>query len=115
MRVCVPSYSGGLDDYICEHFGRATTFTIYDTDTGEVLVVRNTSEHFGGIGKPPELLRSLGVDVVICSGMGAKAIAMFKSFGIRVYMGARGRVRDAIQQFLRGELIEADESMGCIR
>ncbi|RLI74213.1 dinitrogenase iron-molybdenum cofactor biosynthesis protein, partial [Archaeoglobales archaeon] len=74
MKVCVPSYKGGLDDFVCEHFGRATTFTIYDTETGEVSVVRNTSEHFGGFGKPPELLRKIGVDVIVCSGMGARAI-----------------------------------------
>jgi len=114
MKVCIPTYKGGLDDYVCEHFGRAESFTIYDTETGEVKVVRNTSEHFGGIGRPPELIRAAGADAVICSGMGAKAIALFKSFGIKVYMGASGRVRDAIDQFLAGKLVEADESMGCI-
>ncbi len=114
MRIAVPSYEGGLDDYVCEHFGRAKTFTIYDTDTGKVEIVSNTSEHFGGVGKPPELLRRFGVDVVVCSGMGARAIAMFRSFGIRVFMGASGTVRDAIEQFLAGRLVEADESMGCV-
>ena len=59
MKICVPCYSGGLDDFICEHFGRALAFTIYDTDTGEITVVKNTSEHFGGVGKPPELLKKL--------------------------------------------------------
>ncbi len=114
MRICVPSYRGGLDDFVCEHFGRAETFTIYDTETGRIEVVKNTSEHFGGLLKPPEILKRVGVDVIVCSGMGARAIAMFKSYGIRVYMGARGKVRDAIEQFLRDELIEADESMGCV-
>jgi len=65
------------------------------------------------VGYPPELIKSAGADVVICSGMGARAIAMFKSFGIKVYMGARGRVRDAIEQFMAGRLVEADEAMGC--
>ena len=114
MKICVPCYSGGLDDFICEHFGRALAFTIYDTDTGEITVVKNTSEHFGGVGKPPELLRKYGVDIVICSGMGARAIAMFRSFGIKVYMGARGTVRDAIEQFFQGKLVEAEEGMGCV-
>ena len=113
MRLAVPSYKGGLDDFVCEHFGRAETFTIYDTETGEVEILRNTSEHFGGFGKPPELLRGKA-DVILCSGMGARAIALFRSYGIRVYMGAAGRVRDAIEQFLKGRLVEADESMGCI-
>ncbi len=112
MRVCVPSYRGGLDDYVCEHFGRAETFTIYDTETGKVEILRNRSEHFGGIGKPPEILKGKA-DVIVCSGMGARAIALFKNYGISVYMGATGRVRDAIKQFLSGKLVEADESFGC--
>lgn len=113
MRICVPSYRGGLDDFVCEHFGRAESFTIYDTETGEVEVIRNTSEHFGGVGRPPEIIKAKGVDAVICSGMGAKAIALFKSFGIKVYMGASGSVKEAIDQFMAGKLVEADEAMGC--
>ncbi len=46
--------------------------------------------------------------------MGARAISMFKQFGIKVYMGAVGTVRDAINQYFEGKLIEADEHMGCI-
>ena len=114
MRIAIPTHSGGLDDLICEHFGRAPTFTIYDTETGEVEVIENRTEHFGGFGRPPELLRSLGVDVVICCGMGVKAIALFKSYGIGVYVAPNGmRVRDAIERFLNGMLVEADESFGC--
>jgi len=114
MKVCVPSHKGGLDDFVCEHFGRAETFTIYDTETGEVKVIKNTSEHFGGFGRPPEIIMDLGVDVVICGGIGARAIALFKSFGVKIYMGATGTVKDAIDQFLAGKLVEADEEMGCV-
>jgi predicted Fe-Mo cluster-binding NifX family protein len=114
MRICVPSYNGGLDDYVCDHFGKAETFTIYDTESKEVEVIKNTSEHFGGSGRPPELIRAKNVDVVICGGIGAKAIAFFKSYGIKVFMGASGKVKDAIDQFLAGELREADVSMGCV-
>lgn len=114
MKVCVPSHKGGLDDFVCEHFGRAETFTIYDTETGEVKVIKNTSEHFGGFGRPPEIIKDLGVDVVVCGGIGARAIALFKSFGVKIYMGATGTVKDAIDQFLAGKLVEADEGMGCV-
>ncbi len=114
MKIAIPTYRGGIDDIVCEHFGRAPTFTIYDVNTGKFEVIENRSEHFGGFGKPPEIIKMKGVDAVVCSGMGARAIAMFKSYGIKVYMGARGTVRDAIELFLKGELVEADERMGCI-
>jgi hypothetical protein len=47
LRVCVPTLGwDGLDDYVCEHFGRAPTFTIVDLATGKVEVIPNTSEHW---------------------------------------------------------------------
>ncbi len=114
MKIAVPTYKGGLDDSIFEHFGRAPTFTIYDTETGKVEIVENRSGHFGGMGRPPELLMSLGVNAVICCGMGVKAISFFRSYGIGVYIAPNGlKVKDAIEKFLAGMLVEADESFGC--
>ncbi len=114
MKVCVPSMEiGGLDDYICEHFGRAPTFTVVDLDTGEVEIIPNTSEHMGGIGKPPELIAKAGVDVMICSNLGPKAIAMFRQLGIKVYVGASGKVRDAIRLWQEGRLMEGTEAIAC--
>jgi len=114
MRIAVPTEGrGGLDDFVSMHFGRAATFTIYDTDTGEVYVIPNTSEHFGGTGTPPELLAKAGVDVVVCGNLGPKAILMFEQFGIRVYSGASGTARDAIEAFLSGVLRPASLDTAC--
>ncbi len=116
MRVCVPSMGvGGLDDYICEHFGRAPTFTIVDTETGEVKVIRNESEHMGGRGKPPELIAKAGVEAVVCSSLGPRAIATLRELGIKVYVGAKGKVRDALRLLQHGNLVEATEASACGR
>ncbi len=37
----------GLDEFVGEHFGRASSFTIADMETNDVRVVSNTSGHFG--------------------------------------------------------------------
>lgn len=51
MKVCIPTYGkSGLNDQVNEHFGRAPTFTIVDTDNMEVKVIENRSEHMGGSG-----------------------------------------------------------------
>jgi len=39
----------------------------------------------GGAGKPPEIPASNGVDVIICSNPGPKAVMMFRQFGVEVY------------------------------
>lgn len=114
MRVCVPTSSeGGLEDSVCEHFGRAPTYTVIDTDTGEVKVIRNRSEHMGGSGKPPEQIAGAGADVLICSGLGPRAIDMLASYGIAVYVGACGTARDALEAYKRGELTPASPEYAC--
>ena len=51
MKICVPTMdNGGYDDLVCEHFGRAPTFTVIDLDSDQVQVVKNRSEHMGGLG-----------------------------------------------------------------
>ena len=109
MRVCVPSAGpGGLDDLVGEHFGRVPTYTIYDTETGQVEILPNTSEHMGGAGLPAELLAQAGVDVVICSGLGRRAIGLLSQSGIEVCTGASGTVREAIEAWRSGKLSGAD-------
>ncbi|HQQ37231.1 MAG TPA: NifB/NifX family molybdenum-iron cluster-binding protein, partial [Methanothrix sp.] len=41
-----------MDEAICQHFGRAPTFTIVDLDHQEIKVLPNVSEHMGGKGLP---------------------------------------------------------------
>jgi predicted Fe-Mo cluster-binding NifX family protein len=114
MKLCIPTMEkGGLDDAVCDHFGRTPTFTVYDTDTKEVLVVRNRSEHMGGLGKPPEHVARTGAKVLICSGLGPKAIDMLGSFGIEVYVGACGTADEAIVMWREGKLRTASMSNAC--
>ena len=109
MRVCVPSAGpGGLDDWVGEHFGRVPTYTIYDTETGQVEILPNTSEHMGGVGLPAELLAQAGVEVVICAGLGRRAIGLLSQSGIEVCTGATGTVREAIEAWRSGKLSGAD-------
>jgi len=116
VRVAVPTDIGGMDDFVFEHFGRAPTFTVYDMDTGEIEIIRNTGEHMGGMGKPPEILANNGVDAILCTNLGPRAIMMFRQFGVKVYRypaPAPVKVREIIQLWKEGKLPEADESSAC--
>lgn len=114
MKVCIPTEDkGGMNGTVCGHFGRAPTFTIIDTVSDNVKVVPNRSEHMGGIGLPPEHLAREGVEVMLCSGMGPKAITMFDGFGIKVYMGASGTVRQTLEHWKQGKLEPASDSNAC--
>jgi predicted Fe-Mo cluster-binding NifX family protein len=114
MKLCIPTTdSGGLDDTVCDHFGRAPTFTVVDTETDEVLVVKNRSEHMGGLGKPPEHIAKTGAEVLICSGLGPRAIDMLVEFNIKVFVGATGTVKDAIDMWKDGKLTSATYDVAC--
>lgn len=114
MKVCVPTIGRkGLDEQVSDHFGRAPTFTVVDTDTMELKVIENRSEHMGGSGKPPEHLAKEGVHVMLCSGLEPRAITMFEEFGIAVYVGAQGTVKNTIELWKSEKLQVATDENAC--
>ncbi len=114
MKIAIPSLGEkGLADSVCPHFGRAPTYTIVDTESGDVDVVENKSEHFGGHGKPPEFLQAKDVHVVLAAGMGFRAMQMFAGHGITVYCGAEGSVQQALTDYENGRLQKASEDTSC--
>ncbi|MDW5564043.1 MAG: NifB/NifX family molybdenum-iron cluster-binding protein [Methanomassiliicoccus sp.] len=114
MKVSVPVMGQkGLDEIVGGHFGKSPGYVIYDTDTKSAVTISNTSEHLGGTGLPPELLAKNGVNVVVCSNLGPKAVDMLASFGIDVFVGARGTVRGALESWQRGELEAANKDNAC--
>jgi predicted Fe-Mo cluster-binding NifX family protein len=116
MKVCIPSIGNkGLGDLVGEHFGRVPFYTIVDLDTNEVKVIPNTSQHMGGMGYAPEIMLKEKVDTMICTDLGRRAISMFENFGIGVYIGATGFVRDAVEAFNQGKLKRAMIEDACGR
>jgi predicted Fe-Mo cluster-binding NifX family protein len=114
MKICIPTLGeNGLNDAVGEHFGRVPTYTIVDLNTNEVKVVPNTSEHMGGQGQPPEIMAREGVNVMVCRGLGRRAIMMFEELGIDVYIGASGTVRNAIDAFKQNRLQKARINDAC--
>ena len=114
MKICIPTMGDkGLEDFVGEHFGRVPTYTIINLETDEVRIVPNISHHTGGQGYPPEIMSQEGVDVMVCRGLGRRAITMFEEIGIEVYIGASGTVKDAIDAFRQGKLQKAGINDAC--
>ena len=114
MKVCIPSLGNrGLDEDIGEHFGRVPTYTLVDTETNEIKIIDNVSEHMGGQGYPPEIIAKTGAEVLVCSGLGRRAVMMFEELGIMVYVGAQGKVKDAIQLWKDNRLEPATDENAC--
>ena len=115
-KLCIPTNGpGGLDDTVGEHFGRVPTYTVFDTETEAVEIIDNTSEHMGGSGYPAELLGSLDIDVLICSGLGRRAIQMLSERGIEICTDATGTAREAVEAWTGGSLTSAGQDDACTR
>jgi predicted Fe-Mo cluster-binding NifX family protein len=114
MKIAVPTIgTRGLDEEIGSHFGKVPTYTIVDTDTSEVQVIENASEHRGGVGLPPDLIAGAGADVMLVSNAGMRAIQRLQELGVEVYTGARGTVRTAMHALQNGDLKLATAESAC--
>jgi predicted Fe-Mo cluster-binding NifX family protein len=114
VKVVIPAEDES-GETLSAHFGRAPYFAWYVVESGQVKargVVPNDSEHFGGIGSPPEKIRSLGGEVVVSQGMGMKAIQLFQSFNIAALQATNPRSLENVEAFIRGELQELTQ--GCL-
>jgi len=113
LRIIIPVYSeAGLDAQICDHFGRTPYFTVIDLgENGQIIkqsTVSSSGEHFcEGIS----FLLNLKPNFMIAHGMGQRVIQNFQNAKIAILKTSAKVVKDAIQQYTRGELVELTE--GC--
>lgn len=114
MKIGIPSMGRrGFEEDVGEHFGRVPTYTVYNTETKEITIINNTSAHGGGSGYPPEILQRAGVEMMLCSGLGRRAVGMFEQMGIMVLIGAYGTIKDAIAMWEQGQLQPATDANAC--
>ncbi|MBN1263044.1 MAG: NifB/NifX family molybdenum-iron cluster-binding protein [Candidatus Pacebacteria bacterium] len=95
MRVVIPTNGRkGLADKVAEHFGRCAAYTFLDGKGRVVEIIDNTSEHLGGEGLPPELMKKHQADILLCKGLGSRALDLCQELGIDVYVIKAETVRE---------------------
>jgi predicted Fe-Mo cluster-binding NifX family protein len=108
MRIAISVESNnGLESTVAQHFGRCPYFALVDLEGNEVKEI-NILENpfFGGhqVGQVPGFIHEQGANVMLSGGMGGRAIQFFDQFGIDVATGARGTVKEAVTDYLAGNL-----------
>jgi len=111
VRIVVPvSDDKGIDAHLSQHFGRAPFYAIIDLDEkGQVIgqgTIANTSEHFGGVGLPPDRILQLKPKALVTYGLGSKAIKMFQDAGVAVLRTEANTVREVVNAYNNDELQE---------
>ena len=114
MKIVIPTNSEkGLDDTTAEHFGRCNTYTFLDEKGNVIEVITNTSEHMGGTGLPPELMKKHGADVLLCKGLGMKALDLCKELGIDIYVCQAQSVKEIFEMWKNDKIKKASSDDAC--
>lgn len=111
--IPIDTTNQGLSSQVAQHFGRAAGYALVYDNKEVIETIRNESEHMGGVGKPPDVLINHKIDVLLCSGLGPRAIRRFEEVGIEVFVGASGTVENTIDLFHKGQLQMATDENAC--
>ena len=106
MKVAATAKNNLLDSEIDPRFGRCSYFLIIDTETMEFDTISNESAMSrGGAGiQAAQTVAKTGVDAVITGNIGPNAYQTLSAAGIKVFTGANGIIKDAIEKYKKGEL-----------
>lgn len=115
MLTCIPTNgAAGLDDTVCEHFGSAPYFTLFNSDTGQIEIIANrNSHHSHGTCHPMAQLARYHIDAIVCSGMGRRAIEALSSEGVRIYYADAPNVRALVDKIKGDQLVAVDPARAC--
>ena len=113
MKVVVTSQGSDLNSQVDPRFGRAKNFIVVDIETDEFSVHDNTQNLNAAQGAGIQAGRTvvdLGVTVVITGHVGPKAFTTLQAGNVKIYPGASGTVKEAVEKFKAGQLQEAEKA-----
>ena len=100
MKIAVTYENGN----VFPHFGHTEQFKVYEAENGEVTGAQVMDTNGSGHGALAGMLAGLGVDTLICGGIGAGAQMALAQAGIRLYGGVSGSADEAVKALLAGTL-----------
>lgn len=100
MKVAV-TYENGQ---IFQHFGHTEKFKVYDVKDGKIVSAEVIDTNGSGHGALAGVLKNLGVDTLICGGIGGGAQVALSEANIRLYGGVSGDADEAVNELIKGSL-----------
>ena len=100
MKIAVTHENGT----IFQHFGHTEEFKVYNTEDGQIVGSEIISTEGQGHCALAGLLADLGVDLLICGGIGGGAQMALANADIELRGGVSGSADDAVINYLQGRL-----------
>jgi predicted Fe-Mo cluster-binding NifX family protein len=102
QKIAIPVVNGLLS----AHFGHCQYFLIADVVEGEIKQITEEVPPPHEPGIIPRWLSSKGVNTVLVGGIGQKAVALFRQFGVTPVIGVPEKdPRELIEDFLSDKLV----------
>ncbi len=102
MKIAV-TYEDGM---VFQHFGHTEQFKVYEVTDGAVTAAEVIGTNGSGHETLASFLKGLGVDVLICGGIGDGAHDALSEQGVELCAGAAGDADKAVSAYLRGDLVD---------
>ena len=100
MKIAVTHENGN----IFGHFGHTAEFKVYDVENGMVIQSEVVPTAGSGHGALAGFLKALGVDTLICGGIGGGAQMALANAEIKLYGGVSGSCDAAVAALLADKL-----------
>ncbi|MBN1586647.1 MAG: NifB/NifX family molybdenum-iron cluster-binding protein [Candidatus Omnitrophica bacterium] len=103
MKIAIPL----VDNCLSQHFGHCEKYALVEVDEAkkEILttILLDPPPHEPGF--LPNWLHERGANVIICGGMGARAVQLFDHYGVEVVVGAPAeKPEKVVKDYLSGSL-----------
>jgi predicted Fe-Mo cluster-binding NifX family protein len=112
MTICITSTGQSLDAPINPSFGRAPYFLFVDPETETTQAVKNTPGAHGAGVQAAQIVAANKATAVITGNVGPNAYQGLSAANIEIYIGARGSVKDALEDYRAGRLSLAQGATG---
>jgi predicted Fe-Mo cluster-binding NifX family protein len=113
MRIAVTTQGEDLESQVDSRFGRAPNFLVVDTETLNFDVVKNSQSldlpQGAGIQSAQNIIPHKP-DVVLTGNCGPKAFRVLRAGNIKVVVGVKGKISDAIKDYVAGKYTEATDA-----
>lgn len=101
MKIAVTYENGN----VYGHFGHCAQFKVYTVENNEVVSSSVEDTLGSGHGALAGFLSLLGVDTLICGGIGGGARMALAEASITLYPGVSGNADEAVRALLNGSLM----------
>ncbi len=112
MKIAIPVNGRTMEEGICQSFGRAPYFLIYDTEDSKTTFIDNNAvASQGGAGiKAAQLIVDNGAEALITPRCGENAAAVLKIGQVQIYSSIEGSIEDNLMAFKDRKLSILDET-----